>query len=75
MAEANQGHAERYVRQHTRLPDIHYPQGRLGKAALSVPFIATVLGEQGILSESVPVSIADAWLAHFDDHLMRVCEK
>ena len=29
VVEANQGHVERYVRQHTRLPDIHYAQGRL----------------------------------------------
>ena len=72
VVEANQGHVERYVRQHTRLPDIHYAQGRLCKAALSVPFIATVLREQGILSGSVPVSKADAWLARFDNHLMRV---
>ena len=66
VVEANQGHVERYVRQHTRLPDIHYAQGRLCKAALSVPFIATVLREQGILSGSAPVSNADAWLARFD---------
>src|SRR5260370_15234711 len=72
VVEANQGHVERYVRQHTRLPDIHYAQGRLCKAALSVPFIATVLREQGILSGSVPVSKADVWLARFDNHLMRV---
>ena len=73
VVEANQGHVERYVRQHTRLPDIHYAaQGRLCKAALSVPFIATVLREQGILSGSAPVSNADAWLARFDNHLMRV---
>jgi hypothetical protein len=72
VVEANQGHVERYVRQQTRLPDIHYPQGRLCKAAVSVPFIATVLREQGILSGSVPVSKADAWLARFDSHLMRV---
>jgi site-specific recombinase XerD len=70
--EANQGHVERYVRQHARLPDIHYAQGRLCKAALSVPFIATVLREQGILSGSVPVSKTHAWLARFDNHLMRV---
>src|SRR6266404_382934 len=72
VVEANQGHVERYVRQHTRLPDIHYASGRLCKAALSVPFIATVLREQGIFSGSVPVSKADAWLARFDNHLMRV---
>jgi hypothetical protein len=73
VVEANQGHVERYVRQHTRLPDIHYAaQGRLCKAALSVPFIATVLREQGILSGSASVSNADAWLARFDNHLMRV---
>ena len=63
VVEANQSHIERYVLQHARLPDIHYAQGRLCKAALSVPFIATVLREQGILSGSVPVSKADAWLA------------
>ena len=39
---------------------------------MSVPFIATVLREQGILSGSVPVSKTDAWLARFDNHLMRV---
>jgi hypothetical protein len=55
VVEANQSHIERYVRQHARLPDIHYAQGRLCKAALSVPFIATVLREQGILSGSIPV--------------------
>ena len=32
-----------------------------------MPFIATVLREQGILSGSVPVSKADAWLARFDN--------
>jgi integrase len=70
---SNQSHVERYVRHHTRLPDIHYAaQGRLCKAALSVPFIATVLREQGILSGSAPVSNADAWLARFENHLMRV---
>jgi integrase len=37
-----------------------------------VPFIATVLREQGILSGSAPVSNADAWLARFENHLMRV---
>ena len=57
VVEANQGHVERYVCQHARLPDIHYAQGRLCKAALSVPFIATVLREQGILSGSVPLSV------------------
>src|SRR6202022_2633606 len=74
VVEANQGHVERYVRQHTRLPEIHYAQSRLCKAALSVPFIATVLREQGILSGSVPVSKADAWLARFDIHLSRIHE-
>ena len=73
VVEVNQGHVERYVRQHTRLPDIHYAaQGRLCKATVSVPFIATVLREQGSLSGSAPVSNADAWLARFDNHLMRV---
>ena len=72
VVEANQSHIERYVLQHARLPDIHYGQGRLCKAAISVPFIATVLREQGILSGSVPVSKADAWLARFDNHLIRV---
>jgi integrase len=72
VVEANQSHIERYVLQHARLPDIHYEQGRLCKAAMSVPFIATVLREQGILSGSVPVSKTDAWLARFDNHLMRV---
>ena len=69
VVEANQSHVERYVRHHTRLPDIHYAaQGRLCKAALSVPFISTVLREQGILSGSAPVSNADAWLARFDNN-------
>jgi len=72
VVEANKSHVERYVLQHARLPDIHYTQGRLCKAALSVPLIATVLGEQGILSASVPVSRADAWLTRFDNYLMRV---
>jgi len=72
VVEASQSHIERYVLQHARLPDNHYAQGRLCKAALSVPFIATVLREQGILSGSVPVSKADAWLARFDNHLMGV---
>jgi hypothetical protein len=35
VVEANQSHIERYVLQHARLPDIHYAQGRLCKAALS----------------------------------------
>jgi integrase len=72
VVEANQSHIERYVLQHARLSDIHHEQGRLCKAAMSVPFIATVLREQGILSGSVPVSKTDAWLARFDNHLMRV---
>src|SRR6266446_10935978 len=36
VVEANQSHIERYVCQHTRLPDIHYAQGRLCKAALNM---------------------------------------
>ena len=72
VVEANQSHIERYLLQHARLPDMRYAQGRLCKAAISVPFIATVLREQGILSGSVPVSKTDAWLARFDNHLMRV---
>jgi hypothetical protein len=72
VVEANQGHVERHVREQTRSPDTHDPQGRLCKAAVSVPFIATVLREHGVLSGSVPVSKADAWLARFDNHLMRV---
>jgi site-specific recombinase XerD len=72
VVAANKSHIERYVLQHARLPDIYYTQGRLCKAALSVPLIATVLGEQGILSASAPVSKADAWLTRFDNHLMRV---
>ena len=72
VVEANQSHIERYVFQHARLPDIHCEQGRLCKAAISVPFIATVLREQGILAGPVPVSKTDAWLARFDNHLMRV---
>ena len=72
VVEANPSHIDRYVLQHGRLADVHYGQGRLCKAAMSVPFIATMLREQGILSGSVPVSEADAWLARFDNHLMRV---
>jgi hypothetical protein len=72
VVEANQSHIERYVLQHARLPDIHYVQGRLCKGASSVPFIASVLRQRGILSGSVPVSKTDAWLARFDNHLMRV---
>ena len=72
VVEANQSHIERYLLQHARLPDIRYAQGRLCKAAMSVPFIATVLREQGILSGSVLVSKTDEWLARFDNHLMRV---
>jgi hypothetical protein len=72
VVEANQSHIERYLLQHARLPDIRCAQGRVCKAAMSVPFIATVLREQGILSGSVPVSKTDAWPARFDNHLMRV---
>ena len=72
LIEANQNHIKRYVLQHARLPDIRYTQGRLSQAALSVPLIAKVLREQGILCGSAPVSKADAWLARFDDHLVRV---
>jgi site-specific recombinase XerD len=72
LIEANQNHIKRYVLQHARLPDIRYTQGRLSQAALSVPLIATVLREQGILCGSAPVSKAEAWLARFDDHLVRV---
>jgi hypothetical protein len=72
LIEANQNHIKRYVLQHARLPDIRYTQGRLSQGALSVPLIAKVLCEQGILCGSAPVSKADAWLARFDDHLVRV---
>jgi site-specific recombinase XerD len=72
LLEAHHHHLEQYVLQHARLPDIHYAQGRLPKAALSVSLIAQVLGEQGILCASVPLSKAEAWLARFDDRLRRV---
>jgi hypothetical protein len=72
LVEANQNDIEQYVLRYPRLSDIHYRHGRLCKAALSVPLIATVLGEQGVLSASPPVSKADAWLTRFDNHLMRV---
>ena len=55
------------VRKGRDIMDMKPGYDRLCKAALSVPFIATVLREQGILSGSVPVSKADAWLAR---HLM-----
>jgi len=72
LVEANQNDIERYVLQHPRLPDIHYRQGRLPKAASSARLIAMVLSEQGILCGSAPISKADAWLTRFDSHLMRV---
>lgn len=42
------------------------------KAATSISVIAKLLREQGIFSGSVAVSITDAWLARFDDHLVHV---
>jgi len=72
LVEANQNDIERYALQHPRLPDIHYKQGRLPKAASSVRMIAMVLGEQGILCGSAPISKTDAWLRRFDNHLRQV---
>jgi site-specific recombinase XerD len=72
LLEANQNHLKAYVLQQARLPDGHYAHGRLPKAALSVPVLARVLAEQGILCASMPLSKAEAWLARFDEHLMRV---
>lgn len=72
LAEANQNDLQTYVRQYARLPHTGYTQGRLSQAALSVPRIASVLREQGLFCGSVPTSKADAWLARFDDHLVRV---
>ena len=72
LVEANQSHIKQYVLHHPRLPDIRYKQGRLSQTALSVPLIATMLREQGILCGSVPLSMTDVWLARFDDYLVRV---
>jgi hypothetical protein len=72
LVEANESHVEAYVSQHARLPDAHYVHGRLSKAALSVPVIAALLREQGILSGLVPVSQSEAWLVRFDHHLAQV---
>jgi integrase len=72
LVEANQSHIKQYVLHHPRLPDIRYKQGRLSQTALSVPLIATMLREQGILCGSVPLSKTDVWSARFDDYLVRV---
>jgi site-specific recombinase XerD len=72
LAEANQNDLQTYVRQYARLPHTGYTQGRLSQAALSVPRIASVLREQGLFCGSVPRSTAEAWVARFDDHLVRV---
>ena len=72
LAEANQNHIAQYVLQHARLPDVRYRQGRLSQRALSVPLIAALLREQGILSGSAPLSEADGWLSRFDNHLVWV---
>lgn len=72
LVEANQGHIEDYVRRRTRIPTVGYSQGRLCKAATSMPLIAKLLREQGIFSGSVAVSKTDAWLGRFDDHLAHV---
>ena len=72
LVEANQSHIKQYVLHHPRLPDIRYKQGRLSQTRLSVPLIATMLREQGILCGSVPLSMTDVWLARFDDYLVRV---
>jgi site-specific recombinase XerD len=72
LAEANQSHVRAYVAQHARLPDARYVHGRLSKAASSVPLIAALLREQGILSGSVLVSRDEAWLVRFDNHLTQV---
>ena len=71
LVEANQSHIKQYVLHHPRLPDIRYKQGRLSQTALSVPLIATMLREQGILCGSVPLSMTDVWSARFDDYLVR----
>lgn len=65
LAEANQKHIEAYVCHYVRLPDNRYIQGRLSKAASSLPRIATLLGEQGILCGSAPLSKTEVWLARF----------
>ena len=72
LAEANQNDLQTYVRQYTRLPHKGYTQGRLSQVALSVPRIASVLREQGLFCGSVPLSTAEAWVARFDDYLVRV---
>jgi len=72
LVEANQKHIEACVCHYVRLPDNRYIQGRLSKAASSLPRIATLLGEQGILCGSAPLSKTEVWLARFDNHLMRV---
>ena len=72
LVEANQKHIEAYVCHYARLPDNRYIQGRLSKAASSLPLIAILLGEQGILCGCVPISKTEEWLARFDNHLMRV---
>ena len=73
LVEANQNDLQAYVRRYARLPDTRYTQGRLSQAAFSVPLIASVLREQGLFCGSVPLlSKADAWLARFDDYLVRV---
>jgi hypothetical protein len=72
LVEANQSHIKQYVLHHPGLPDIRYKQGRLSQTALSVPLIATMLREQGILCGSVPLSMTDVWLARFDDYSVRV---
>src|SRR5690349_13197286 len=72
LVEAHQNDLQAYVGQYARLPDTRYTQGRLSQAALSVPRIASMLREQGLFCGSVPTSKADAWLARFDDYLVRV---
>jgi integrase len=72
LMEANQNHIEQYRCQQARIPTVGYLQGRLCKAATSIPVIAKLLREQGIFSGSAAVSIAEAWLDRFDDHLAHV---
>jgi site-specific recombinase XerD len=72
LVEANQKHIQAYVYHHARLPDSRYIHGRLCTAATSVPLIATLLGEQGILCGLAPLSKAEEWLSRFDNHLMQV---
>jgi site-specific recombinase XerD len=72
LIEANQSHIGQYLSRQARIPTVGYLQGRLCKAATSIPVIAKLLREQGVFSGSAAVSITDAWLGRFDDHLIHV---